>query len=37
MDIKQIFENTTNIAVIGLSKNELKDSYQVLEKLFVNF
>ena len=29
MDIKQIFENTTNIAVIGLSKNELKDSYQV--------
>ena len=29
MDIRQILENTTNIAVIGLSKNELKDSYQV--------
>tara|TARA_B100000745_G_scaffold67389_1_gene39778 strand:+ start:24 stop:443 length:420 start_codon:yes stop_codon:yes gene_type:complete len=29
MDIRKIFENTTNIAVIGLSKNELKDSYQV--------
>ena len=29
MDIRQIFENTTNIAVIGLSKNKLKDSYQV--------
>ena len=29
MDIEQIFENTSNIAVIGLSKNELRDSYQV--------
>ena len=29
MNIKQIFENTSNIAVIGLSKNELRDSYQV--------
>ena len=29
MNIRKIFENTTNIAVIGLSKNELKDSYQV--------
>ena len=29
MDIRQILEDTTNIAVIGLSKNELKDSYQV--------
>jgi len=29
MEIRKIFENTTNIAVIGLSKNELKDSYQV--------
>ena len=29
MNIEQIFENTSNIAVIGLSKNELRDSYQV--------
>ena len=29
MDIEQILENTSNIAVIGLSKNELRDSYQV--------
>ncbi len=29
MNIKQIFENTSNIAVIGLSKNELRDSHQV--------
>ena len=29
MDIEQIFENTSNIAVIGLSKNELRDSHQV--------
>ena len=29
MDIERIFENTSNIAVIGLSKNELRDSYQV--------
>ena len=29
MDIEQIFENTSNIAVIGLSKIELRDSYQV--------
>ena len=29
MDIEQILENTSNIAVIGLSKNELRDRYQV--------
>ena len=29
MDIEQILENTSNIAVIGLSKNELRDSHQV--------
>ena len=29
MNIEQIFENTSNIAVFGLSKNELRDSYQV--------
>tara|TARA_B100000029_G_scaffold230656_1_gene228171 strand:- start:91923 stop:92339 length:417 start_codon:yes stop_codon:yes gene_type:complete len=29
MNIEQIFANTSNIAVIGLSKNELRDSYQV--------
>ena len=29
MNIEQIFANTSNIAVFGLSKNELRDSYQV--------
>ena len=29
MNIEQILENTSNIAVIGLSKNELRDSYKV--------
>ena len=29
MNIQKIFANTSNIAVIGLSKNELRDSYQV--------
>ena len=29
MNIEQIFANTSNIAVFGLQKNELRDSYQV--------
>ena len=29
MNIEQIFANTSNIAVFGLSKNELRDRYQV--------